>query len=60
MKDKFNLRGSAKWTWVHMKIQLVSFFLGRVYFLMKLLEFMSKAINRVTTDLEKLEKSGNL
>ena len=43
-----------------MKIQLVSFFLGRVYFSMKLLEFMSEGINRVTTDLEKQEKSGNL
>ena len=44
-KIQFNLHGPAKWKWVHMKIELVSFVLYG------LLGFVSKAIKFLLTEL---------
>ena len=51
MKDKFNHHGSAKWMWVHMKVQLVSFVVQGLISSIKLLEFMSKAVNLLSIEL---------
>ena len=51
MKDKFNLHGSAKWTWVHTKIPPQSFVVQDLFFSMKLFGFMSKALKLSLTEL---------